>query len=653
MSFLKGALGRVFKRSAVPDSLANDEATPRKTPGWLKQAWRQAKPYFMTSPQKWKARALLTTAVALALGQVYVDVQLSDWGNRFANTMSKINETESITNRRAMKEDVIHQLEEFLILAMAYALVITQRFKCAQILALDWRYWKTQQSITGLYNNNNHYKIYMNGKLDNPDQRIADDIADFTSSTINLGLGGLRALTSLPSFSYILWNMSGSANILGVAVPGYLMFAALAYAGIGTAAGIRVGRPLESQNQEQQKRGANLRYALVNARNHAESIALAGGSEMEKAIIQDRMDEIVENKRHLIKSEKRMIAYIRSRSQVGVILPYFITLDRFLDKQVTLGDFNQCAGAFGQVQDDLSWIVDNWPELAKYQSVISRLSALDAAIETANAMDPKITVRESDSNAVRFDSLTLELQDGTPLISDFSLELKPGDKLVLTGANGSGKSTLFRSMKHIWMHGSGSIDMPDPEKTLMLPQKPYFPLISLKGIIAYPHRAEDYTDEEVAQALTDIGMGHLIPEMNDLQMADENGTPLLKKDGVYWSSRLSGGQQQSIAIARALVQKPNLLMMDEATSAMDAASQEKAYKLLTQNLPDSIIISISHRTGVIKFHTLHARLENRKITVEPIAPDTSSDPEPSGYNIFTSPSGVPAYMGFKPHYWPI
>ncbi|HEY8189941.1 MAG TPA: ABC transporter ATP-binding protein/permease [Micavibrio sp.] len=655
MSFFKGALGRFFKSSAASDSLpVKDEATPRKEPARLKSAWQLTTPYFIKSPQKWKARALLTTAVALTLTQVYVDVRLSDWGNKFYNTLSKIESTESISDRWGMEDDVNEQLTEFLLLALAFVSARAYRYKFKEKLALDWRNWMTQEMTTRAYSNNNYYKILTNTGIDNPDQRIAEDIPGLASSTLDLGLGGLRAGVSLPSFSYILWNMSDSASLLGVSVPGYLMFTAFAYAAIGTAAGVRIGKPLIPQNEEQQKLEAKLRDSLIGARNHAEAIALADGYTTELALMQGRMNKVVENKTGLIESEKRIMAFTVAYNQTGVVVPYFITLNRFLSKQVTLGDFTQCAGAFGQVQDDLSWFVDSYPAIAKYKATVNRLAALDFAIETVDSLEPEIDVRRSDSDAVRFHSLTLKLKDGTTLLSDFSLTLNPGERLVIAGDMGSGKSSIFRAMKHMWMHGSGSIDMPDPEKTLALPQRPYFPLAtSLKGIITYPHPAQNYTDDEVAQALTDIGMGHLIPEMNDLEMVDEKGVPQMDKDGAYWASRLSGGQQQAIGIALALVQKPVLMIMDESTSAMDEASQDRLYKLITEKLPNAIIISVSHRPGVIRHHTLQARLENKKITVEPVVPSTSWNPGPVGYKISPPPSGAPAYTGFKPRYWPV
>ncbi len=505
------------------------------------------------------------------------------------------------------KEEIYDLLKDFSILAAFFVGAGAMKYQVSERLKLDWRKWMTQEYTTAWTGNNNYYKIQMNNLVDNPDQRIADDISQLTSGTLGLGLGALRASTSLLSFSYILWNMSGPATAFGVTVPGYLMFAAIGYATLGTMLGHKLGKPLVAQNQEQQKRDANLRYALVNARNNTEAIALSGGDKIETKILTQKMDDVVENKLRLITKEKQMLAFNNSYNQVAIIAPYVLTLPRLVEKGVTLGDFFQCAGAFQQVQTDLSWVFNSYSDLANWKSVANRLTSFDAAIQATDAMKPEISVRATESGSVQFDNLSLNLADGTPLFSDFSLTLNPGDRLAITGAMGSGKSSIFRAMRNLWMNGSGRIEMPASASTLVLTQKAYFPLTSLKGIIAYPHAAEDYTDSDAEEALRKIGMERLIPDMNDSV-----------KDGPYWASRLSGGEQQSIAFARAVLQKPDILMLDEATAAMHEEAQEKFYSLITKELPGSIIISISHRMEVVKHHTIRAKLEKQRITIEPV-----------------------------------
>lgn len=354
----------------------------------LRSAWNMIKPYYTTSDERWKARALLATVIGLTLGQVYIDVKLSTWGNKFYNTISELAQSEDQSARDLKAKETHKLLLDFSLLAGFFIGAIGAKYKMSEKLKLDWRKWMTQEYSSAWTNDGTYYKIQMKGLSDNPDQRISDDVNEFTASTIGLGLGVLRASTSLPSFSYILWNMSGSANILGVAVPGYLMFGALGYAAIGTAIGHWRGKPLVKLNQDQQKLEADMRYALVNVRNNAEAIALSGGEDVEKAILQERLDKVAENKTKIINKEKEMVIINSFYNQTAVIAPYLITLPRLVSKGVTLGDFFQCAGAFGQVQGDLSWFFNSYTDLARFKSVTNRLTTFNGAMQTVNTPAP-------------------------------------------------------------------------------------------------------------------------------------------------------------------------------------------------------------------------------------------------------------------------
>lgn len=351
----------------------------------MRSAWELMKPYYTKSDERWKARALLATVIGLTLGQVYIDVKLSNWGNKFYNTISALAQSEDMKVREQKSDETYKLLLDFSMLAGFFIGAIGAKYKLSEKLKLDWRKWMTQEYGNAWMNNGTYYKIQSKGLSDNPDQRISDDVNEFTSSTIGLGLGALRASTSLPSFSYILWNMSGSANILGVAVPGYLMFGALGYAAIGTAVGHWRGKSLVKLNQDQQKLDADLRYALVNVRNNAEAIALADGEAVEKDIIQDRIEKLAENKMKIINKEKELIVVNAFYNQAAVIAPYIITLPRLVDKGVSLGDFFQCAGAFGQVQGDLSWFFNSYTDLARFKSVTNRLTTFNGVMQSVNA----------------------------------------------------------------------------------------------------------------------------------------------------------------------------------------------------------------------------------------------------------------------------
>ncbi len=394
MKIIPERLKAIFSRKAAPGADNKNQLSPETRANLLgktslsssvtslRAAWQLIKPYYMTSDQKWKARLLLGVVVGMTLGQVYLDVKLSKWGNDFYSSLSDIAKDPTKENEKKTRD----LLKEFALLASIFIAAAVYKQKLSQKLQLSWREYMTDEYTQKWMDQKSYYKIqHKGGATDNPDQRIADDIRMFTGSTVGLSLGLLRSSVSLPSFTYILWNLSGPAHIsamgMDMVVPGYLMFAAIGYATIGTYLGHKIGKPLTPLNYAQQRFEANYRYGLFNIRSNVENIALYGGESVEKDVLKKKFNDVVVNTDKLIEKNKQLTMFNVAYNQAAIIFPYAVALPRLIDKTMTLGDFMQCAGAFRQVQSDLSWFFDSYAELSEWKAVTNRLTDFNAAIQ--------------------------------------------------------------------------------------------------------------------------------------------------------------------------------------------------------------------------------------------------------------------------------
>jgi len=554
-----------------------------KTKTFLADLWVLTKPFWW-SEERWAARALLAVIVALNLGLVYVNVLINEWNNDFYNTLQQMD-----------KDGFFHQLLRFAGLAAAYIVVAVYQLYLNQMLQIRWRRWLTARYLADWIGARVYYRMQLTDQgTDNPDQRIAEDLAKFCDRTLNLSLGFLSAVVTLASFISILWTLSGTLSFTlsgaRIDIPGYMVWVALVYALAGTLLIHFVGRPLIALNFNQQKFEANFRFFLVRFRENTEAIALYAGESSEMRRMMRRFGDVVSNWWAIMRRQKTLTWYRAGYNQTALIFPFLVAAPRYFSGSIKLGGLMQTASAFGQVQDALSWFVNAYTEIAEWKATVDRLTGFrDASMRAQREAQSGagVAAEEAEDDAVVARDVRIELPHGRPLLAPLNLVLRPRESVLLTGPSGSGKSTVFRALAGIWPFGSGTVSMPRGARVLFLPQKPYLTLGSLREQLCYPAAIENADDKELADVLQACGLGHLVQRLDEEQ---------------HWAQQLSGGEQQRVAFARALVQKPDWLFMDEASSALDEASEAQLYRLIASRLPGSTVVSIGHRASLGQFH---------------------------------------------------
>lgn len=553
--------------------------------------WRIASPYFR-SEQRWSARLLLVAVIAIELSIVGITVLLNTWNADFYNALQDKN-----------WNAFVYQLGYFSILAAAYILLAVYQLYLNQWLQIRWRLWLTEQYLGRWLGGANHYRMQLLGDAaDNPDQRITEDINSFVASTLTIGLQLLNSLVTLLSFMAILWALSAAAplRLFGIDfnIPGYLLWAALIYAVIGTALTHWIGRALIALNFQQQRFEADFRFNLVRVRENSEQIALLKGEPAERGRLLMRFGNIVQNWRAIMSRQKKLTFFTAGFSQATVVFPFIMVSPAYFSGAVQLGGLMQSANAFGRVQDALSVFVTLYRSLADWRAVVERLNGFDLAVtagEAAAASEPRIDIVPVESGVLSIEDLAVRLPNGVPLVTATGLSIAVGDKVLVSGPSGAGKSTLFRALAGIWPFGSGIVSIPKGAQVMMLPQRPYFPIAPLAAAVAYPAAPDRFTAAEVAAAVTAAGLPALA-----LRVGEE----------AHWNRMLSLGEQQRLGIARAILLKPDFLFLDEATASLDEPSEAALYALIAEKLAASTLISIGHRSTLAAFH--RRRLEFKR-----------------------------------------
>lgn len=553
----------------------------QNTSAVLAAAWRIATPYFK-SEDKWAARLLLVSVIAIELALVAIDVLVNQWNNRFYNALQERN-----------WDTFVSELLFFSVLAFSSIALAVYQLYLNQWLQIRWRRWLTTRYLGAWLDGPTHYRMQLQGDAaDNPDQRIAEDLRLFVEGTLTIGLGLLSSIVTLASFATILWGLSEAAplTLFGspVHVPGYLVWAAFIYAVGGTLLTHLIGRPLVGLNFNQQRFEADFRFNLVRVRENSEQIALLEGETAERGRLGERFGRVVGNWYDIMSRTKKLTAFTTSYAQAALIFPFILGAPAYFAGTMQLGGLMQTASAFGSVQRALSFFVTAYRALAEWQAVILRLDGFETAVQSARALAASasgVALAPAERGMIETEKLALQLPSGVPLVTADGLTLRHGDRVLLTGPSGSGKSTLFRAIAGIWPFGRGQIRVPAGSKLMMLPQRPYFPVGPLAAAIAYP--ATDVDPTAIAGALKDVGL----PAM--AERLDEHG---------HWNRTLSLGEQQRLGLARALLHKPDLLFLDEATASLDEPAEAALYGLLAARLPQTAIMSIGHRSTLAEFH---------------------------------------------------
>ncbi len=523
--------------------------------------------------------------IAIELSIVAINVILNYWYNGFYNTLQNHD-----------WNGFVWYILVFCGLAAVYTVLAVYQNYLNLWLQIRWRRWMTQTYLRQWLNTANHYRMQLLGDAaDNPDQRIADDLQMFVQSTLSIGLGLLSSCVTLCSFVVILWTLSAAAPLhlfgVSVAIPGYLVWAALFYAVVGTVFTHLIGWRLIPLNFQQQRYEADFRFNLVRTRENSEQIAALHGEPAERERHLSRFGLVVGNWIAIMQRQKKLSFFTQSYSQASVIFPYLMVSPAYFSGAMQLGGLMQTASAFNSVQTALSYFVSAYQSIAQYRAVVTRLSGFEDAILAGREValtQPAVEVlpRET-SSAISIDRLKVGLPGGAPLVDAESIVLSPGERVLVTGPSGVGKSTLFRALTGIWPFGSGRVLVPKDAKVMLLPQRPYFPVATLAAAVSYPARVGTFDDARIAEAIAAVGL----PEWSG--KLDEEA---------HWNRMLSQGEQQRLAIARALLQAPDYLFLDEATASLDEPAEAALYRLLQDRLKGATIISIGHRATLGAFH---------------------------------------------------
>ena len=546
--------------------------------------WRLSIPYFR-SEDRWPGRILLAAVIAMELSLVAVNVILNLWYNRFYNTLQDRN-----------WDGFVSAILFFCVLAAIYIVLAVYKTYLNQWLQIRWRRWMTQTYLQQWLNAANHYRMQLLGDAaDNPDQRIAEDVKSFIDSALQISTGVLSSIVSFCSFVVILWVLSEQAplHLFGaqLTIPGYLVWTALIYAAIGTALTHLIGWPLIPLNFQQQRFEADFRFNLVRTRENSEQIAALGGEAAERDGHLGRFRPVIVNWLEIMQRTKLVNFFAAGYSQVSVIFPFIVVSPAYFAGAMQLGGLMQTASAFDSVQKALSYFISNYQSIAEWRAIIARLSGFEEAIAAgrAAAVAPpvvEIAPRESHSGFA-VERLDVRLPDGNPVVTAHDITFPQGERVLITGPSGSGKSTLFRAITGIWPFGSGRVHVPANAKIMLIPQRPYFPVAPLATAVSYPANAGAFDDARVAEALVAVGLSELVPRLHKEE---------------HWNRMLSLGEQQRLAIARALLHAPDYLFLDEATASLDEAAEAALYRLLQERLKGATIISIGHRSTLGAFH---------------------------------------------------
>jgi putative ATP-binding cassette transporter len=548
----------------------------RKLRPFLRDLWALTRPYWV-SEDRGPGLALLIAIVSISLFLVYLNVRLNAWNGDFFNALQDRDEAA-----------FWRLLWDWGAIVLVYVLFGLMRLYFGMWLRIRWRGWLTERFLGRWLDARAYYRIQLLDRgTDNPDQRIAEDLKLFVDVTLRLTLDLLQQVVTLLSFVLILWQLSGSLVVAGVEVPGYMVLIALAYAILGTWVTHLIGRRLVGLTFEQQRFEADFRFGLARFRENTEAVALYRGEADERRGFLAAFAAVVRNWRQLMSVQKDIFAVSTFYSLAASIFPLVVAAPRYFSGAISLGGLTQIAGAFGQVQGALSFFVDAYADIAQWRAVVERLTGFERAIDSARRRVDGIALEPGPGPGIVLDRVALGLPDGQILARGIDLAIRPGERLLVTGASGSGKSTLFKAMAGIWPFGEGRIQVPETARPLFLPQRPYLPIGTLAAALRYPDRGADAGEDELAAALRDVGLDHLVPALGET---------------AHWAQRLSGGEQQRVAIARALVLKPDWLFLDEATAALDDDAEARLYALLDERLKASAIVSIGHRAGLRAFH---------------------------------------------------
>ena len=548
-----------------------------KNTRWGRQFWLLAKGY-LTPTRTLQPIIYFVIIVFFNLLSVRLDILFSEWYKAMYNALQK------------MEESIFWiQMIVFCVLATVHMANVLLTYYLTQRFTIQWRTWLNEQMVEKWTNNQAYYKTqYVYNQLDNPDQRIQQDVQSYVSSSISFATGVISAVVSIVAFTIILWGLAGPMTIAGITISHAMVYFVFMYVLVTSVFAFKIGRPLINLNFANERLTANYRYSLIRIKEYAESIAFFRGEKMEKSVLFQQFDRIIQNVWQMVFRTLKLSGFNFVVSQVSVIFPFIIQASRYFSKQIELGDLIQTAQAFGKVQSALSFFRNSYDDFAGYRAVLDRLTGFHTAIEQANQA-ANIVIQPTE-NAVEFENLTVNKPTGEALIKNLNLHLPQGSSLLIKGPSGSGKTTLLRTIAGLWAYSEGTVHCPQHD-VLFLSQKPYLPQGRLIDALFYPQVApEDVDLAKAAQIMQQVQLGHLAEKLTQ-----END----------WTRVLSLGEQQRLSFARVLMHKPLAAFLDEATASMDEGLEDAMYRLLREELPQTTIISVGHRSTLQTHHQQH------------------------------------------------
>lgn len=548
-----------------------------KNTRWGRQFWLLAKGY-LTPTRTLQPIIYFVIIVFFNLLSVRLDILFSEWYKAMYNALQK------------MEESIFWiQMIVFCVLATVHMANVLLTYYLTQRFTIQWRTWLNEQMVEKWTNNQAYYKTqYVYNQLDNPDQRIQQDVQSYVSSSISFATGVISAVVSIVAFTIILWGLAGPMTIAGITISHAMVYFVFMYVLVTSVFAFKIGRPLINLNFANERLTANYRYSLIRIKEYAESIAFFRGEKMEKSVLFQQFDRIIQNVWQMVFRTLKLFGFNLVATQVSVIFPFIIQASRYFSKQIELGDLIQTAQAFGKVQSALSFFRNSYDDFAGYRAVLERLTGFHTAIEQAN--QAANIVLQPTETAVEFENLTVNKPTGEALIKNLNLHLPQGSSLLIKGPSGSGKTTLLRTIAGLWAYSEGTVRCPQHD-VLFLSQKPYLPQGRLIDALFYPQVApEDVDLAKAAQIMQRVQLGHLAEKLTQ-----END----------WTRVLSLGEQQRLSFARVLMHKPLAAFLDEATASMDEGLEDAMYRLLREELPQTTIISVGHRSTLQTHHQQH------------------------------------------------
>lgn len=558
--------------------------------------WRIAGP-FWSSEQRWKAIVLLFTIIGLNFAGIFLLIQINIWDNLFYGAL-----------QRYEKDAILPLFGRFALIVTGMVVSETYSVYLTKLLEIRWRNWLTEKMLHRWLANHTFYLMQtMDQKLENPDQRVSEDVRDFVRYTLSLSFGLLNKTIILFYFFGLLWRFSGifrfSLGGYTIAIPGQVAIVTVIYCLAGSLIANKLGRQLTRLNYDRERYEADFRFGLIRVRENAESIALHRGGSAEEFSLMKRFSFVVGNWLSVIRKEKQLgfLTVLFERNSGAI--PIFLLLQSYFSKGIELGGYMQALSAFFKVRESLFWFVTSYIDLSHWTAVVQRLRdfnrSMDQADEKATTLKSQLTLKDllPSDNQMVVKNLSLYLPSNQSLISDLNFTVQKGGSLLLHGPSGCGKSTLFRVLSGLWPFASGHLELPVPTQCMVVPQKPYLPIDSLRAGITYPIKPENTEFPQLEKLMDLFRLTHLKTKLDQVD---------------NWSQILSPGEQQRISLLRVFIHKPGWLFLDEATSALDEATQKLVYQTIAKEIPNITIVSIAHRSSLNELHDARFEIANGK-----------------------------------------